>query len=171
MFKRKEPPSGETAQPIQAVERITSVLGAGVIWHGSINGSGGVRIEVAFEGEIALRGMLVIGDAVITDNNVSNTGGRAIGTAYGVGDGSATFNLPNLQGRVPVGLDPATAGFDALNNQGGEAAHTLTLNQLPGHAHSGTVDVNLNLLKAVELALTGGKDLLPFLDPITGKDL
>jgi len=62
MFKRKDTPSSETAQPIQAVERITSVLGAGVIWHGSINGSGGVRIEGAFEGEIALQGMLVVGE-------------------------------------------------------------------------------------------------------------
>jgi hypothetical protein len=39
MFRRKSPQEGETAKPIQAVERITSVLGAGVIWHGSINGS------------------------------------------------------------------------------------------------------------------------------------
>jgi cytoskeletal protein CcmA (bactofilin family) len=62
MFRRKSPQEGETAKPIQAVERITSVLGAGVIWHGSINGSGGVRIEGAFEGEIALQGMLVIGE-------------------------------------------------------------------------------------------------------------
>ncbi len=61
MFKRNLPPT-DTTQPIQAVERITSVLGPGVIWHGSINGSGGVRIEGAFEGEIALRGMLVIGE-------------------------------------------------------------------------------------------------------------
>lgn len=61
MFKRNTTPT-ETQQPVQAVERITSVLGSGVIWHGSINGSGGVRIEGAFEGEIALRGMLVIGE-------------------------------------------------------------------------------------------------------------
>ena len=60
MFKRNTTPT-ETQQPVQAVERITSVLGSGVIWHGSINGSGGVRIEGAFEGEIALRGMLVVG--------------------------------------------------------------------------------------------------------------
>jgi cytoskeletal protein CcmA (bactofilin family) len=62
MFKRNTTPANEPSQPIQAVERITSVLGSGVIWHGSINGSGGVRIEGAFEGEIALRGMLVIGE-------------------------------------------------------------------------------------------------------------
>lgn len=61
MFKRPSTPT-ESTQPIQAVERITSVLGAGLIWHGAINGTGGVRIEGAFEGEIALRGMLVVGE-------------------------------------------------------------------------------------------------------------
>ena len=43
-------------------------------------------------------------------------------------------------------------------------------NTMVGNDRSGTVDVNLNLLKAAELALTGGKDLVPFFDPITGKE-
>ena len=74
MFKRNTTPT-ETQQPVQAVERITSVLGSGVIWHGSINGSGGVRIEGAFEGEIALRGMLVVGETgrVTCQNVRANT--------------------------------------------------------------------------------------------------
>jgi formate C-acetyltransferase len=42
-------------------------------------------------------------------------------------------------------------------------------NTMAGNDRSGTVDCNLNLLKAVELALTGGSDLLSFTDPITGK--
>ncbi len=42
-------------------------------------------------------------------------------------------------------------------------------NTMTGNDRSGTVDNNLNLLKAVELALTGGKDLNVFVDPITGK--
>jgi len=42
-------------------------------------------------------------------------------------------------------------------------------NTMVGNDRSGTVDNNLNLLKAVELALTGGKDLLEFVDPLTGK--
>ncbi len=37
-----------------------------------------------------------------------------------------------------------------------------------GNDRSGTVDANLNLLKAVELTLTGGYDLIPFVDPMTG---
>jgi len=80
MFKRNAPSAarssqGDAAQPIQAVERITSVLGSGVIWHGSINGSGGVRIEGAFEGQIALRSMLVVGETgrVTCENIRANT--------------------------------------------------------------------------------------------------
>jgi len=75
MFKRNTTPM-QSAQPaIQGVERITSVLGPGIVWHGSINGSGGVRIEGAFEGEIALRGILVVGDTgrVTCQNVRANT--------------------------------------------------------------------------------------------------
>ncbi len=42
-------------------------------------------------------------------------------------------------------------------------------NTMAGNDRSGTVDNNLNLLKAVELALTGGKDLISFVDPLTLK--
>jgi cytoskeletal protein CcmA (bactofilin family) len=49
-------------QGVQSVERITSVLGAGVIWQGCLTGSGGVRIEGTFEGEIGLNGLLVVGE-------------------------------------------------------------------------------------------------------------
>lgn len=42
-------------------------------------------------------------------------------------------------------------------------------NTMVGNDRSGTVDNNLNLLKAVELALTGGKDLIPYHNPLTGK--
>ena len=60
MFKRNNqttPPP-----PVQTVERITSVLGVGLIWQGSITGSGGVRVEGTFEGQIALKGLLVVGE-------------------------------------------------------------------------------------------------------------
>jgi formate C-acetyltransferase len=42
-------------------------------------------------------------------------------------------------------------------------------NTMAGNDRSGTVDANLNLLKAVEFAMTGGYDLIPFSDPLTGK--
>jgi cytoskeletal protein CcmA (bactofilin family) len=61
MFRKRSalPPTTPAAA---SVERITSVLGAGVTWKGQIGGSGGVRIEGTFEGEIALRGLLVVGE-------------------------------------------------------------------------------------------------------------
>ncbi|MGK5093886.1 pyruvate formate lyase family protein [Deltaproteobacteria bacterium TL4] len=42
-------------------------------------------------------------------------------------------------------------------------------NTMVGNDRSGTVDSNLNLFKAVELALTGGKALVPYSDPVMGK--
>ena len=60
MFKRNNQPAPPAT--VQTVERITSVLAAGVIWQGSISGSGGVRVEGTFEGQIALKGLLVVGE-------------------------------------------------------------------------------------------------------------
>ena len=61
MFKRNPTTQQGTSSPpvIQAVERITSVLGPGVIWEGKLSGAGGVRIEGTFEGQIGLRGLPV----------------------------------------------------------------------------------------------------------------
>lgn len=60
MFRKRETKTPPTAPPAP-VERVTSVLGPGTIWKGSLSGSGGVRIEGAFDGDIALRGILVVG--------------------------------------------------------------------------------------------------------------
>jgi cytoskeletal protein CcmA (bactofilin family) len=38
------------------------VLGPGIAWKGQLRGTGGVRIEGSFEGEIAIRGLLVVGE-------------------------------------------------------------------------------------------------------------
>jgi microcystin-dependent protein len=57
----------------------------------------------------------------------------AIGYTYG-GSGSS-FNIPNLQNRVPVGLGTETE-FDALGETGGSKTHTLTVDQMPSHTHT-----------------------------------
>lgn len=59
----------------------------------------------------------------------------AIGTTYGAGDTVTTFNLPNLKGRVVVGLDATQTEFDALAETGGAKTHTLTIAQMPAHTH------------------------------------
>jgi microcystin-dependent protein len=59
-----------------------------------------------------------------------------IGTAYGSGDGSSTFNLPDLKGRVAVGYSDSDTTFDAIGETGGEKTHQLTAAELPIHAHT-----------------------------------
>lgn len=73
MFKRTTVPTPPVKAP---VERVTSVLGPGITWTGNLGGKGGIRIEGTFEGNIAIRGLLVIGETgrvtcpVVKANNV-----------------------------------------------------------------------------------------------------
>jgi microcystin-dependent protein len=53
-----------------------------------------------------------------------------LSTRYG-GDGTTTFALPDLQGRMPM---QAGAGV-AQGASGGEEGHALTINELPSHTH------------------------------------
>lgn len=75
----------------------------------------------------------------------------AIGTTYGVGDGSTTFALPDSRGRVTAGKDDMggtsanrltgqTGGVngDNLGATGGAETNTLTIAQMPSHSHTGT---------------------------------
>jgi cytoskeletal protein CcmA (bactofilin family) len=62
MFRRREEATLPTIPQPAPTERVTSVLGPGITWKGDLNGSGGIRIEGAFEGNIGLRGLLVVGE-------------------------------------------------------------------------------------------------------------
>lgn len=77
-----------------------------------------------------------------------------IGTTYGIGDGSTTFNLPNFLGRVPMGAGTgAQDGVDSrgaitggaaltprlLGAFGGKQTHTLVEAEIPNHRHSITL--------------------------------
>ena len=66
-----------------------------------------------------------------------------LGTNYG-GDGRVTFALPDLRGRVPVGvgMGPGLSEIE-LGDQGGQETAQLTTNQLPAHTHSATTQVTL----------------------------
>jgi microcystin-dependent protein len=61
---------------------------------------------------------------------------QLIGTTYG-GDGQTTFALPDLRGRVPVGIGqgPGLSNY-VLGQNGGVESVTLTTNQIPVHSHT-----------------------------------
>ena len=58
-----------------------------------------------------------------------------IGVAFGAGDGSTTFNLPNLTNRVPLGAGPNPLGTLGGGGAGGTFAYTIATANLPSHAH------------------------------------
>lgn len=58
-----------------------------------------------------------------------------IGTIYGAGDGSTTFNLPDKRTRVSVPMNVNDDTFNKLGKTGGEKKHTLTINEMPSHNH------------------------------------
>lgn len=61
-----------------------------------------------------------------------------IGTNYGSGDGSTTFNIPNIKGRTLVGYDPSDSDYNALSSAkiGGESSHSLIASEMTAHFHT-----------------------------------
>lgn len=57
----------------------------------------------------------------------------ALSTTYGVGDGSTTFNIPDLRARMPIGVN----GTYTLASTGGAATVTLSTSEIPSHTHTG----------------------------------
>lgn len=64
-----------------------------------------------------------------------------IGTTFGAGNGSSTFNVPDLRGRVPLGVGTATGAAGATahtrGQKGGEETHVTTSAENGPHTHDG----------------------------------
>ena len=151
------------------------------------NGAGSLSFTIAmptgaiipFAGSGALAGWLYcLGQEA--NRTTYSTLFAVIGTTYGAGDGSTTFNLPDLRGRVPAGLDVSAGGFadritvtasdvsgTVLGSTGGSQTHVLTAGELPTAAtyqketshggQSGTSGSGLAQTPA-QTALTGAND-------------
>ena len=87
-----------------------------------------------FAGNFAPRGSAFC-DGQIVSLSTNTALFSLLGTTYG-GNGTTNFALPDLRGRVPVhlGQGPGLANRQ-IGEQGGQETATLTLNQLPPHAH------------------------------------
>ena len=105
-----------------------------------------------------------------------------IGTTFGAGDGSTTFNVPPLNGRVVVALDNlggtsanriTGAWADSLGGTGGAETHTLTTAEIAAHTHIQNAHTH------IQDAHTHPAAAGPFLEnaagsrtlPLTGTDL
>lgn len=91
----------------------------------------------------------------------------AVGTTFGAAD-STHFNVPNLQGRVVVGVNPADTQFDTIGETGGAKTHTLTASELPwaNNMPSGNSDLNHVELASTAASSFGGgahNNLQPYL--------
>jgi len=100
---------------------------------------------VDFAGAAAPAGFLLCDGAAVSRVTYDDLFG-VIGTTWGIGDGTTTFNLPDLRRRVCMGSGGSGTAIigNAVGNVGGGETETLTsVNQIPLHSHSATTTSTL----------------------------
>lgn len=80
-------------------------------------------------------GWLICDGTAVSRSTYSTLFG-VLSTTYGAGNGSTTFNLPNLLGKVPVGRNASDTSFDTIGETGGSKTSALTSGNLPAHTHT-----------------------------------
>lgn len=102
-----------------------------------------------FAGSTAPEGFLVCDGSAVPRSTYADLF-DSIGTNYGVGDGSTTFNLPDMAGRVAVGASSTYT----LASTGGEETHVLTDQEIPSHTHTVPAHGHANTIKATTPSLS-----------------
>ena len=136
---------GGTMKTIPASDIKTYTSGNSLVPSGAV---------MPYAGASAPTGFLLCDGSAISRSTYSDLF-SAISTTYGTGDGSSTFNVPDLRGRVVAGQDDMggssanrltdqTGGLngDTLGDTGGSETHTLTTAQMPAHTHTVTAHEN-----------------------------
>lgn len=86
---------------------------------------------IQYAGTTAPSGWLLCNGSAISRTTYSDLY-DVIGIIYGSGDGSTTFNLPNLQRKFPIG----SSSLYAVGTTGGAETKTLTVDEIPSHSHN-----------------------------------
>lgn len=100
----------------------------------TVDPSGTIKL---YAGASAPTGYLICDGTAVSRTTYSDLY-TAIGTTFGAGNGTTTFNLPDFRRRVPVGAGgtgTATLG-NARGNTGGSETHTLSISEMPAHTHN-----------------------------------
>ncbi|MGH2607193.1 MAG: bactofilin family protein [Anaerolineales bacterium] len=131
MFRR----GGDKPPAAESPARVDSVLGPGITWKGEVRGTGGLRIDGAFDGEIALRGLVIIGeqgrlackqlraDSVVVAGSVkgditaqrveiTRTGrvwGDVVTTSFATEEGAFLRGQIRMEETIDLGLGPEAA--------------------------------------------------------------
>ena len=113
-------------------------------------GSSGFSVSsgfiLPFGGGTAPSGWLECDGAAVSRSTYSDLF-AIIGTIYGAGDGSTTFNVPDLQGRVIMSQGGSTvnrtpADLENIGDTFGSQTHSLQVSELPSHNHTATTTYN-----------------------------
>jgi len=104
-------------------------------WQAGLPGAEVSGVIKPFAGLVAPAGYLVCNGQAVS-RSVYAALYAICGTNYGAGNGSTTFNVPNLRGQIPVAYLAANPYFGTIGNTGGEATHTLITSEMPSHTHT-----------------------------------
>jgi microcystin-dependent protein len=157
--------------------KVLDVATTGLDVTGTINSSGAVKqagfallpvgIFFPYAGAAAPSGYLLCDGSAVSRTTYAALF-ATIGTAYGVGDGSTTFNVPDMKGRVPAGKEASATRLTATHFGGNSTVlgatgglesnnviltHTHTADAVAGHTHftavAGTGTVSLTASNAI----------------------
>jgi microcystin-dependent protein len=117
-----------------SADQVLKTNGSGTLSWISVSGSPSGSITMYGGGSAPTDWLLCSGAAV--SRSTYSALFSVIGTTYGVGDGSSTFNLPDFGGKGPMGYKSDNSKFDALAETGGEETHTLSTSEMPSHTHT-----------------------------------